>query len=355
MQDVPITCEREIYMMFQMNTTTLKELLENPRIKDIAPDAVRGWDLTKEDFYNDTLSKLAEERNWLNLKSGFERLFEISDRGEYYFRLYSKEECATARDDKERHERQTANIVYFPSDDMSASNRPFILLIPGGGFVNVWNMTEGWPVAKCFNELGYNVFILTYQVGIERTAVNAMIDIAKAMNVIRSHKDEFGVNPDLYITCGFSAGGYIACLWNTQEGYRAYDIPKPQACIPIYPVTYFRLMYNDEFDDGDDLECFACTGDPKANKSCERCFGIPMHVEGFPKTAIFVAAKDDLVCPKHSIRLAEAIKEAGILCRLEVGPTGGHGFSDGIGMCMEGWPKRAIDWITKELISNENA
>ena len=39
------------------------------------------------------------------------------------------------------------------------------------------------------------------------------------------------------------------------------------------------------------------------------------------------------------------LEKNGIPCRLESGPTGGHGFADGTGMSMEGWPERAIDWF----------
>ena len=58
----------------------------------------------------------------------------------------------------------------------------------------------------------------------------------------------------------------------------------------------------------------------------------------------FLAAQDELVDPEHSRLLARALEQAGIPCRLEIGPTGGHGFADGTGMCMDGWTKRAIDW-----------
>lgn len=94
-----------------MNNTTLKELLENPQIRDIAPDAIRGWDLSKEDFYNETLSQLAESRNWINLERGFGRLFEISRNGDYYFKLYTKDECIN------NHEKDSANTVFFPSEE----------------------------------------------------------------------------------------------------------------------------------------------------------------------------------------------------------------------------------------------
>lgn len=322
-----------------MLNRTLKELLESPVISEIAPDAISKWDLSKEEFYNWTLQEIKDKMGWKTLAKGFTGLFDVANKGSYYYKLYSEEECA------DYPAKRNANIVYFPCDDAQANQKPFILLIPGGGFVNVWNLTEGWPVAKIYNELGYNVFILTYQVGVEATAVKAMDDIARAMKIISDKKDEFGVNPDCYITCGFSAGGYITCLWNTEVGYPKFNINKPKACFPIYPVTSYRIMAAEEWEDGKDKDKFARSGvgvDMEA--ACNSCFEIPEHVEGFPATALFLAAGDTLVAPEHSKMLAEALRKANIPCRLEIGPTGGHGFADGVGMCMEGWPERAIHW-----------
>ena len=195
------------------------------------------------------------------------------------------------------------------------------------------------------NELGYHVFILTYQICVEAAAVRAMDDIARAMEIIRSHKDRFRVDPDSYITCGFSAGGYIVCLWNTEKGYRSFGLPKPKACFPVYPVTSYRILDAEEWDEGEDKdECAKSGVGCTMKEACSGCFEIPLHTEGFPPTAVFVAAEDDLVDPAHSEKLAEALAGAGIPCRLEKGPTGGHGFADGTGMCMEGWPRRAIEW-----------
>ncbi|MBQ6094522.1 MAG: alpha/beta hydrolase [Lachnospiraceae bacterium] len=323
-----------------LNNKTLKEVLEDPRLAKIAPDAISKWDLSAEEFYNWTLQEINDKMGWGSLEFGFTRLFEIADRGEYYFPLYTAEEC------QEDPEKVGRNIVYIPSDSEGAGERPYIFLVPGGGFYNVWSLTEGWPVARHFNELGYNVFVLTYRVMTDASAVKAMEDTARAMEIIKSRKDQFGVDPDKYITCGFSAGGYIICLWNTEKGYAAYDLAKPVACFPIYPATSYRLLRNTNWDEGEDEDQFArqglgCTMEEAINS----CFEIPEHVEGFPPTAIFVTAGDELVDPEHSKMLARALDNAGIPCRLEVGPTGGHGFADGTGMCMEGWPKRAIEWF----------
>ena len=319
---------------------TLKEILENPIIAEIAPDAIRGRDLSREEFYHWTLQEIADKMGWRTLEKGFTKLLDVAAQGGYYFSLYSEEECL------EVPSRKGTNLVYFPSEDVAADDRPFIFLVPGGGFVNVWSLTEGWPVARIFNELGYHVLILTYQVQVEASAVKAMDDMARAMVIIASRKEEFHVDPKNYITCGFSAGGYIVCLWNTEKGYRAFNLPKPQGCFPIYPVTSYRLLDADEWDEGEDKDEFAHAGlGCTMQEACNSCFEIPMHVEGFPPTAIFLAAEDDLVNPEHSKRLAEALTNAEIPCKLEIGPTGGHGFADGVGMCMEGWPERAIEWF----------
>ena len=318
---------------------TLKQMLENPAIADIAPDAISQWDLSSEEFYHWTLREIADRMGWRTLESGFASLYEAAARGDYYYKLYSEEECADAPAKK------NASLVWFRSGVEGADQKPYILLVPGGGFVNVWNLTEGWPVARHFNELGYHVFILTYQICVEAAAVRAMDDIARAMEIIRSHKDRFRVDPDSYITCGFSAGGYIVCLWNTEKGYRSFGLPKPKACFPVYPVTSYRILDAEEWDEGEDKdECAKSGVGCTMKEACSGCFEIPLHTEGFPPTAVFVAAEDDLVDPAHSEKLAEALAGAGIPCRLEKGPTGGHGFADGTGMCMEGWPRRAIEW-----------
>ena len=321
---------------------TLKELLTDPLIAKIAPDAIRFMDLSKEDLWEKSLEQLRKECFGGDLAAGFERLFEAVRSGEWYYPLYTEEECA------ENADRKGTNLVWMPSGVEGADNRPFILLVPGGGFVNVWNLTEGWPVANQFNRLGYHVFILTYQVaGRDHLLEQEMNDFARALCLIRDHADRFRVDWQRYITCGFSAGGYLVCLWNVPEkGYASHDMPKPQAVFPVYPVVSWKQLIRyteaeDEEEDADFNEAlFGCDIVTAANSA----FEIPDHTEEFPPCAIFVAGGDELVNPENSRLLHQALERNGIPCRLEVGPSGGHGFADGTGMCMAGWTERAVRW-----------
>jgi Esterase/lipase len=268
---------------------------------------------------------------------GLNRLYRAADAGDWYYPLYSEAECA------EDAARKGVSLVKMLSDDPKADERPFILLVPGGGFVNVWNLTEGWPIAAQFNDLGYHTFILTYQVeGEENLLEKNMEDFARALNLIRDHADSFHVRNTRYITCGFSAGGYLVCLWNTGMGFVAHGLPQPAATIPVYPVVSLkrRIRYGSS-DPAGAIRLYGCP----LEKAAEKDFEIPEHVEHFPPCAIFLAAGDELVNPENSKMLARSLEARGIPCLLEIGPEGGHGFADGNGMCMAGWTERAVRWI----------
>ena len=315
----------------------LGKLLSDPRIAPIAAEAIRNRDLQKEPVWHKSLAQLKEEHIFSGeIGRGFERLYRAAETGEWYFPLYSGAECAADP------ARKGVNVVWLPAEDPAADARPFILLVPGGGFVNVWNLTEGWPIAEQFNGHGYHVFILTYQVeGQEKLLEKNMDDFARALRFIGENEQRFHVRGDRYITCGFSAGGYLVCLWNTQKGYPAHGLPKPQAVFPVYPVTSLkaRIRYG-AADPAAAMRLYGCS----VEEAAETDYEIPAHVEGFPPCAIFLAAEDELVNPENSTLLASALEARGIPCRLEIGPTGGHGFADGSGMCMAGWTERAVRW-----------
>ena len=286
-------------MAYEYNV--LGDLLSDPRITPIARDAIRNRDLKQEELWNMTLAQLKEEQFFSGeIGEGIRRLYEAADSGDWYFPLYSEEECA------EDEARRGVSLVWF-------------------------------------NRCGYHVFILTYQVdGREKLLEKNMEDFARALRLIRDHRERFHVLSSRYITCGFSAGGYLICLWNTKMGYPAYGLPKPQASFPVYPVVSLKesIRYG-AADPEEAIRLYGCPVEEAAQKEYES----PEHAGGFPPSAIFLAAEDGLVNPENSKMLARALEALKIPCKLEIGPTGGHGFADGSGMCMAGWPERAVRWF----------
>ena len=323
-----------------LDDQTLGSLLGAPEISPVAKDAIRGRDLSLEPLWHQSLRQIRDQHLLSgDIGLGLDRLFQAARTGDWFFPLYSADECA------QDPARRGVSLVWFPSADPEADRRPFILLVPGGGFVNVWNLTEGWPVGAAFNACGRHVFILTYQVEAEsRLLEKNMEDFARALRLIRLEASRFHVSPDAYITCGFSAGGYLVCLWNTEKGYPAFGLPKPRATFPIYPLVSLKLAVGSS-PDPDEFLCrgLRLYGCP-VQEALDSAYEIPDHAEGFPPCALFLAADDGLVSPEHSRLLARKLDALHIPCRLEIGPEGGHGFADGSGMCMAGWIRRASAW-----------
>ncbi|MBO2516155.1 MAG: hypothetical protein CW338_02605 [Clostridiales bacterium] len=322
---------------------TLGSILEDPIIAKIAPDAIKDYGIEKQEMYGKTLKQLHEEHFGGNIIRGFQRLFDNALQGKYYIPVYTDEEIAADPT------RKGVNLVYFPADDKEKQKeKPFILLVPGGGFVNVWNLTEGWPVADHFNKLGYAVFILTYRVGeMPDLATREMEDFAYALRLIKAGEEGFGVNGDAYIPCGFSAGGFLVCSWCTKKhGYGLHGLPKPQAVFPVYPLVAPSLVDDDD-DDDDEIDFLGILlGDDKKG------WETPEYAADFPPTFLFLAADDTLVSPRNSTLLKEALEKAGVPVRMEMGPNGGHGFAEAEGMCMEGWCERAIENFEKTVPRN---
>ena len=99
---------------------TLGEILSDPRIRKIAPEAIRKWDLSKEEMWNKTLETLREEHFGGGLSAGFDRLFAAVESGEWYYPLYSEAECA------EDANREGVNLVWLPSGKAGAAVRRWV-------------------------------------------------------------------------------------------------------------------------------------------------------------------------------------------------------------------------------------
>ena len=87
--------------------------------------------------------------------------------------------------------------------------RGAVLIIPGGGYHMVCEPSEGAPVARGFNALGYHAFVLNYRVYPDVYPAPQQ-DALRAMKIIRGRAKEWKILPDKIGVCGFSAGGHLA-------------------------------------------------------------------------------------------------------------------------------------------------
>ena len=101
---------------------------------------------------------------------------------------------------------------------------------------------EGEPVAVAFMREGFDTFVLYYSLGDDSAYPGPLDDAAKAIWYVRSHAEEWGIDPDAIAVMGFSAGAHLSSLISTQWNYNGLEdrlgIPaggaKPNAAVLGY-------------------------------------------------------------------------------------------------------------------------
>ena len=266
---------------------------------------------------------------------GLERLEEVTAKGQCLYRVYTDGEC---KDDKNKKD---VNVIFFPKTE-DHGTKPVMVVCAGGGYMGVCTAVEGFPVAARFNELGYDVFLVTYRVSEKKIMPRPIDDLAASLRFIFTHKEQFGIG-DEYVLCGFSAGANLISLFGTENlGYKTYGLPKPKAMIPVYTFVDNSLK-------GDSKVMKACLKtmygkDPSAELLSQ--YNVCEHLGDYPPCYLVCGKNDSTVPPSNSELLEKCLKEQSIPVVLEEGEQAEHGFGEGRGTSVEGWYLRADAFIS---------
>jgi acetyl esterase/lipase len=104
--------------------------------------------------------------------------------------------------------RQTLDAYY----DAARRNQPWVMTIHGGSWVHGDKTHVSMVRARvAFQGIGLAVFNINYRlVGNGIAFAQQMSDVNAAYAYVRSHADEFGIDPDEGVVYGYSAGGHLA-------------------------------------------------------------------------------------------------------------------------------------------------
>lgn len=205
-----------------------------------------------------------------------------------------------------------------------------IVLIPGGGYVKQAYEVSGISMAKWLNSIGITAFVLLHRLPNQPELIDpwkaTMQDCQRAIKWVRSHADEFGVNPDHIGVLGTSAGAHLsACVSTLNEdwsmvGDNLDDISfKPNFAICISPI----INQLDPITAGTRKDlCGVIPDDP----TWRTLFSIDQHVTATnPPTLLIHAADDPAVPVLNSVRMFDALKRAEVDgCSLHIFPQGKH-------------------------------
>lgn len=235
------------------------------------------------------------------------------------------------------------------ADTDADRNRPAVIICPGGGYEVVCFSGEGNPVMNYMEAKGYVSFVLKYRTAPERYPA-PQEDLALAVRYVREHAGEYGVDGRNVMLMGFSAGGHLCgsfgCLYGeiaeVLKGETGREIPpediRPDKLCLGYPV----ISFGEECHEG---SFQMLTG---GEESLREPLSIETRAaENYPVTFLWTCEDDDCVPPSNAVRMAEALKKAGVPHKLCTYPSGGHGCNLAFGNSACRWTEEMIRFIEK--------
>ena len=202
-----------------------------------------------------------------------------------------------------------------------------VVICPGGGHRLLVFKAEGDDPARYLASLGIAAFALKYRLPREEGSPYSLEkhpreDGQRAVRLVRSRAQEWGIDPNRIGIMGFSAGGEVASFvtFTPNEGDPHAPDPidrlsaRPDFVIMIYPGP----------------------------------LGVPATVRPDAPPAFLLAANDDACCSGPTVKLLDAYREAKAPVETHIFAHGGHGFNMGYRsqlLTLKGWPQRLADWL----------
>ncbi len=243
--------------------------------------------------------------------------------------------------DSEQAARDLSRISAYELDDRfvirDGKCHPAAVICPGGAYEMIASFIEGVPIARKLNELGVSAFILYYRVGKEALFPAPQDDLAQAVREVLSKADIYRIDAQHYSVWGASAGGHLAAGFGTEAlGYLHYGLPRPSAIVLMYPVITMDPAYTHEVTHDNLL------GPGNADPRQEHFLSIDEQVtRNYPPTYLWCGDADTSVPPENTLRMAAALKRAGVPLVCEIFPGVEHGVGPGTATAAEGWIDRA--------------
>ncbi|MBP5319809.1 MAG: alpha/beta hydrolase [Kiritimatiellae bacterium] len=212
--------------------------------------------------------------------------------------------------------------------------KPAVLVCPGGGYSILAYNHEGTEIAEWLNGQGYSAFVLKYRCPGQPDA--ALMDAQRALSLIRSRAEAYGINPKKLGIMGFSAGANLTVRTSTNHKTRAYEAVdeadrfscRPDFSIVVYPWTLAP---------GENSL-------PQLPLTLRPTF----PVDQTTPPAFIIQAEDDGCHVENSLAYFAALKFAGVKAEMHCFPDGGHGYGmRKHGRSVDGWENLLAVWLKR--------
>ncbi|MBS1502969.1 MAG: alpha/beta hydrolase [Bacteroidetes bacterium] len=225
-----------------------------------------------------------------------------------------------------------------------------IIVFPGGGYAGLASNHEGRAIAQQFNKIGVTAFVVKYRLPSDSIMVDKTIgplqDAQRAIQLVREHAAEWGIDPHKIGIIGFSAGGHLASTLLTHYSKAVIDNKnnislRPDFGMLIYPV----ISFGPEAHVGSRENLI---GKNPSQQLIDLYSNEKQVTTDTPPTFLVHATDDDVVPVQNSIMFYEALIKNGVKAELRTFQAGGHGF----GLENPKSPEHWFDWGESWLAEN---
>ncbi len=204
----------------------------------------------------------------------------------------------------------TLTVVRAPQDEATGMA---IIVCPGGGYGGLAADHEGTRVCKWLNGLGITTVLLKYRVprrgGEYPKHHHALQDLQRAIRLVRSNAEDWGIDPKRLGVCGFSAGGHLCTMLATNYEHESYS----------------RL---DSIDDQNSRPDFVVLTYPAYLTEPRQSNDLDPNVLNLNKTTtppIFMSVAMDDPFARGMLNYSVKLLDAKVSVESHVYPSGGHG------------------------------
>ena len=226
--------------------------------------------------------------------------------------------------------------MFFYPAAKETNTRTAVLICPGGGYAGVSAIKEGEEIAKWFNTLGVNAFVLYYRMPNGHTEI-PLKDAQTALEIINNRAKEWNLEKGKIGIMGFSAGGHLASTVGTHFKTMSQ---RPDFMILGYPVVTMKSELTHRGSRENLL------GKNPSDELISQYSNELQVTKNTPPTFIIHAIDDNVVPIENSKQLLKALQENQVPAELQVFDVGGHGFGmRKHGIPADNWPDLLKKWL----------
>jgi acetyl esterase/lipase len=245
----------------------------------------------------------------------------------------------------------TLTIHLAPKD---SANGCAVVVCPGGGYSGRATGHEGKDIVAWLNQRGVHAFVLKYRtVGESKIKPplepGPMLDVQRAIRIVRARARDYGVDPQRIGVWGFSAGGHLASTAATH-----FDVTSDSAdpiekvsCRPDFAILAYPVITMTEkthLGSRNNL-----LGSKPDRKLIDFYSNEKQVTARTPPTFLFHTVQDRAVPIENSRLFKEACEKAGVPVELVEYEKGQHGVGLGLNskLPLAEWPTRLEHWMKK--------